>query len=158
MSFTSSSLGRNTTRLTSETPTSASSQQEDESQQARAMRTRVTNERGSDSTTPDTTYTHCRDLGGQLNMTKRLMTPTLTKRISKVRRSIRKIGGIPTATKRKARSLRVKSVTIAIDISPANKTELCSTQSAVINAVCPQWAPEFESKQWMCFLYRLWRQ
>ena len=44
--------------------------------------------------------THCRDLGGQLNMTERVMAPTLTKRIRKARRSIRKIGGIPTATER----------------------------------------------------------
>ena len=88
--------------------------------------------------------THCRDLGGQLSMTKRVMAPTLTKRISKARRSIRKIGGIPTATKRKARILRDKSFTEAIyagSISPANMTQLRTTQSAIINAVCPRGFP-----------------
>ena len=70
-------------------------------------------------------------------MTKRMMAPTLTKRISKARRSIRRIGGIPTATERKARLLRAKSFTEAIyasSISPANKTELRTTQSAIIAA------------------------
>ena len=74
-------------------------------------------------------------------MTKRVMAPTLTKRICKARRSIRKIGGIPTATRRKARLLREKSfteATYASGISPANKTELRTTQSAIINAVCPR--------------------
>ena len=86
----------------------------------------------------------CRDLGGQLNMTKRVMAPTLTKRISKARRSIRKIGGIPTATRRKDRLLRAKAYTedtYASSSSPANKTELRSTQSAVVNAVCPKGFP-----------------
>ena len=84
--------------------------------------------------------THSGDLGGQLNMTKRVMAPTRTKRIIKARRSIRKIGGIPNATRRKARLLRAKTFTqarYAASISPANKAELRTTQSAIINAVCP---------------------
>ena len=88
--------------------------------------------------------THCEDLGGQLNMTERVMAPTLTKRISKTTRSIRKMGGIPTATKRKARLLRATSFTEAMyagSISPANKTRLRTTQSAIINAVCPRGFP-----------------
>ena len=88
--------------------------------------------------------TYCRDLGGQLNITKRVMAPTLTKGISKARRAIRKIGGVPTATRRKARLLRAKSfteATYASSISPANKTDLRSTQSAIINAVCPRGFP-----------------
>ena len=86
----------------------------------------------------------CRDLERQLNIMKRVMALTLTKRISKARRSIRKIGGIPTATRRKARLLRAKAFTeasYASSISAANKTELRSTQSAIVNAVCPKGFP-----------------